>query len=70
MLDAEYSPAARDALHAQLTDYRRRTELLTADKHVPDYLLRSTQNALLHVEVQRSVPYDRGRGNMSSRGLI
>src|SRR6185436_1970929 len=40
-------------------------ELLTADKHVPDYLLRSASNALLHVEIQKSVPYDRGGGNLS-----
>lgn len=66
LVDAEFSPAARDALNAQLTDYRRKNELLTGERHVPDYLLRSTQNALLHVEIQRSVPYDRGKGNLSA----
>ena len=66
LLDTEYSAAARQSLATQLTEYRRRTELLTGDKHVPDYLLRSAQNALLHVDVQQTAPFDRGRGNLSA----
>ena len=66
LLDTDYSAAARDALAARLGEYRRKAELLTADKHVPDYLLRSAQNAILHVEIQQTAPYDRGRGNLSA----
>jgi len=66
LLDAEFSPSARDALTAQLTDYRRKVEALTGEMHVPDYLLRSANNAILHVEITRSVPFDRGRGNLSA----
>ena len=66
LLDTEYSAAARQALATRLSDYRRKAELLTGDKHVPDYLLRSTQNALVHVEIQQTAPFDRGRGNLSA----
>ena len=66
LLDTEYSAAARQALATRLGEYRRKTELLTGDKHVPDYLLRSTQNALVHVEIQQTAPFDRGRGNLSA----
>ena len=66
LLDAEYSAAARQALATRLSEYRRKTELLTGDKHVPDYLLRSAQNALVHVEIQQTAPFDRGRGNLSA----
>ncbi|MEQ1776779.1 MAG: hypothetical protein ABL891_23580 [Burkholderiales bacterium] len=66
LLDEEYSPAKRDALVGRFTEYRRKSELLTGSMHVPDYLLRSTNNALLHVEIQKSVPFDRGRGNLSA----
>jgi hypothetical protein len=38
---------------------------LTAERHVPDYLLRSANNALLHVEIRKTAPYDRGKGNIS-----
>jgi len=75
-IDEDYSPAGREALAARLSEFRRRAELLTGDRHVPDYLLRSTSNALLHVEIQRSVPFDRGRGNLSAthtatvRGIV
>lgn len=66
LLDEEFSPARRDALASRITEYRRKAELLTADQHVPDYLLRSTSSALLHVEIQKTVPYDRGKGNLSA----
>ena len=65
LLDEEYSAAKRDTLVKRLTEYRRKAELLTGQMHVPDYLLRSASNAVLHVEIQKSVPYDRGRGNLS-----
>ncbi len=66
LLDEEYSAAKRDALVKRLADARRKAELLTGQMHVPDYLLRSGSNAVLHVELQKSVPYDRGRGNLSA----
>jgi hypothetical protein len=66
LVDADYSPAARDALARQLAEYRRKAELLSADVHVPDYLLRSATNAVLHIEIQKSAPFDRGRGNLSA----
>lgn len=66
LLDEEYSSAKRDALAKRLTEYRRKAELLTGQMHVPDYLLRSASNAVLHVEIQKSAPYDRGRGNLSA----
>jgi len=66
LLDEEYSAARRDALAGRILEYRRKAELLTAALHVPDYLLRSTSNALLHVEIQKTVPFDRGRGNLSA----
>lgn len=66
LVDADFSPAARDALARQLAEYRRKAELLTGDMHVPDYLLRSGNNAVVHVEIQKTVPFDRGRGNLSA----
>ena len=66
LLDEEFSPARRDALAARIIEYRRKAELLTADKHVPDYLLRSSSGALLHLEIQKTAPYDRGKGNLSA----
>ena len=66
LLDEEFSPGRRDALAARIAEFRRKAELLTADKHVPDYLLRSGSSALLHVQIQKSVPYDRGKGNISA----
>jgi len=66
LLDADYSPAARDALVRQLSEFRRKAELLTGEMHVPDYLLRSASNTLLHVEIQKTAPFDRGRGNLSA----
>src|SRR5262249_61230707 len=57
LMDADFSPQARDELVKRLTDYRRKTELLTAEMHVPDYLLRSPTNALVHVEVRKTTPY-------------
>lgn len=66
LLDADFSPAGRDALARQLAEYRRKAELLTGEMHVPDYLLRSGSNAVLHVEIQKTVPFDRGRGNLSA----
>ncbi|HEV8096813.1 MAG TPA: hypothetical protein VGP71_13860 [Burkholderiales bacterium] len=66
LLDADFSPSARDVLVRQLADFRRKTELLTGEMHVPDYLLRSASNAVLHVEIQKTVPFDRGRGNLSA----
>jgi hypothetical protein len=76
LLDADFSPAGRDALARQLAEFRRKTELLTGEMHVPDYLLRSGNNALLHVEIQKTAPFDRGRGNLSAthtatvRGIV
>jgi len=76
LVDADFSPAARDTLVKQLTDFRRKAELLTSEMHVPDYLLRSANNTLLHVEIQRTAPFDRGRGNLSAthtatvRGIV
>jgi len=66
LVDADFSPAGRDALARQLAEFRRKTELLTGEMHVPDYLLRSGNNAVLHVEIQKSVPFDRGRSNLSA----
>ena len=66
LLDADFSPAGRDALARQLAEFRRKAELLTGEMHVPDYLLRSTNNAVLHVEIQKTAPFDRGRGNLSA----
>ncbi len=43
LVDADFSPQARDALVQRFTEYRRKGELLTAEMHVPDYLLRSAQ---------------------------
>ena len=76
LVDADYSPAARDALVRQLGEFRRKAELLTGEMHVPDYLLRSANNTLLHVEIQKTAPFDRGRGNLSAthtatvRGIV
>jgi hypothetical protein len=66
LLDADFSPSARDALARQLVEFRRKAELLTGEMHVPDYLLRSGNNAVLYVEIQKTVPFDRGRGNLSA----
>ena len=66
LLDADFSPSARDALARQLAEFRRKAELLTGEMHVPDYLLRSGNNAVVHVEIQKTVPFDRGRGNLSA----
>jgi hypothetical protein len=66
LLDEDLSPARREALVARLAEYRRKAELLSGDRHVPDYLLRSSGNALLHVDIQKTVPFDRGRGNLSA----
>ena len=66
LVDADFSPAGRDALARQLAEYRRKAELLTGEMHVPDYLLRSGNNAVVHVEIQKTVPFDRGRGNLSA----
>ena len=66
LVDADFSPAARDALVRQLAEFRRKAELLTGEMHVPDYLLRSANNTLLHVEIQKTAPFDRGRGNLSA----
>ncbi len=65
LLEEEFSPARRDALSSRIIEYRRKAELLTAERHVPDYLLRSANNALLHVEIRKTAPYDRGKGNIS-----
>jgi len=76
LLDADFSPAGRDALVRQLAEFRRKAELLTGEMHVPDYLLRSANNTLLHVEIQRTAPFDRGHGNLSAthtatvRGIV
>lgn len=59
-------PAGRDALARQLAEFRRKAELLTGEMHVPDYLLRSANNSVLHVEIQKTAPFDRGRGNLSA----
>ncbi len=66
LLDADFSSAGRDALVGRLAEYRRKAELLTGEMHVPDYLLRSGNNAVLHVEIQNTAPFDRGRGNLSA----
>ena len=66
LVDADFSPQARDALVKRLTEYRRNRELLTGEMHVPDYLLRSATNALVHVDVTRTTPYERGRGYLSA----
>jgi hypothetical protein len=66
LVDADFSPDARDALQRRLTEYRRKAELLTGEMHVPDYLLRSATNAALHVEVTKTTPYERGRGYLSA----
>lgn len=66
LVDADYSPEAREALARRLTEYRRKAELLTGEMHVPDYLLRSATNALVHVEVTKTTPYERGRGYLSA----
>ena len=50
----------------KLADHRGKSELLTGELHVPDYLLRSPTNALLHVEVRKTTPYERGRGYLSA----
>jgi hypothetical protein len=76
LVDSDFSPAARDALVRQLAEFRRKAELLTGEMHVPDYLLRSANNTLLHVEIQKTAPFDRGRGNLSAthtatvRGIV
>lgn len=66
LLDADFSPAGRDALARQLAELRRKAELLTGEMHVPDYLLRSANNTVLYVEIQKTAPFDRGRGNLSA----
>ena len=66
LVDAEFSPGARDALAKRLAEYRAKAELLTAEMHVPDYLLRSASNALLHVEIRKTTPYERGKGYLSA----
>lgn len=66
LLDEEFSPAKRGALVRQLADYRRKAELLMGDMHVPDYLLRSANNAILQVTILKTAPYDRGRGYLSA----
>ena len=66
LVDADFTPPAREALTRAFTDYRRKAELLTGEMHVPDYLLRSASNSLLHVEIKKTTPYDRGKGNLSA----
>lgn len=66
LLDEEFSPARRDALFRRLAEFRRKAELLTGEMHVPDYLLRSTNNAVLHIEIRKTAPFDRGRGYLSA----
>jgi len=66
LVDADFSPQARDALVKRLAEYQRNAELLTGEKHVPDYLLRSPTNVLLHVEVTKTTPYERGKGYLSA----
>jgi hypothetical protein len=66
LVDADFSPQARDALVQRLAEYRRNRELLTGEMHVPDYLLRSAANALLHGEVTKTTLFERGRGYLSA----
>jgi hypothetical protein len=66
LVDADFTPQARESLGKRLAEYRRDAELLTGAMHVPDYLLRSPTNGLLHVEVRKTTPYDRGKGNLSA----
>jgi len=66
LVDADFSAQARDALAQQFSEYRRTKELLTGEMHVPDYLLRSATNALVHVEVTKTAPFERGRGYLSA----
>jgi len=66
LVDADFSAQARDGLVQRLTEHRRNRELLTGEMHVPDYLLRSATNALLHVEVTKTTPYERGRDYLSA----
>jgi hypothetical protein len=69
LVDADFSPEARELLSRRVAEYRRKAELLTGEMHVPDYLLRSPTNALLHVEVVKTTPYERGRGYLSATHL-
>lgn len=66
LVDADFSPAGREALARQLAEFRRKAELLTGEMHVPDYLLRSASGAVVHVEIQKTAPFDRGGGNLSA----
>ena len=66
VVDADFSPDALGALRRRLMEYRRKAELLTGEMHVPDYLLRSATNTVLHVEVNKTTPYERGRGYLSA----
>jgi len=66
LLDEEFSPARRDGVAGRIAEYRRKADLLTGERHVPDYLLRSAASALLHVEIRKTAPYDRGGGNLSA----
>jgi len=66
LVDADFSPAGRDALSRRLAEYRRKAELLTGEMHVPAYLLRSGTNALVHVEVTKTTTHERGRGYLSA----
>ena len=66
LVDADFSPQAREALMQRFTEHRCNRELLTGEMHVPEYLLRSATNALLHVEVTKTTPYERGRGYLSA----
>ena len=66
LVDADFTPEARDALAKRLAEYRRKTEQLTGEMHVPDYLLRSPTNALVHVEITKTTSYERGRGYLSA----
>lgn len=66
LVDADFSPEARDALAKRVIEHRRKAELLTGEMHVPDYLLRSATNAAVHVEVTKTTPYERGRGYLSA----
>ena len=66
LVDADFSPAGRDALARQLAEFRRKAEQLTGEMHVPDYLLRSATSAVLHLEIQKTAPFDRGGGNLSA----
>jgi hypothetical protein len=66
LLDQEDNAANREALTRQIDESRRKAELLTADRHIPDYLLRpSSISGLVHVNIEKSEPYDRGGGNLS-----